>query len=94
MPTKVSFPLTTFQLPSGNPVANGSINVSLNTDGSVNNTQIQSNGDNISLNPSGVVVGTPTFWPNADISPPGSYYILSVYTSSGQLVAGPNKVTV
>ena len=91
---KVAFPLTTFQLPNGNPVANGSINVSLNTDGSVNNTQIQSNGDSISLNASGVVVGTPTFWPNVDIFPAGSYYILSVYTSSGQLVAGPNKITV
>ncbi len=91
---KVAFPLTTFQFPNGNPVANGSINVSLNTDGSVNNTQIQSHGDNISLNASGTIVGTPTFWPNSDIFPAGSYYIISVYTASGQLIAGPNKITV
>jgi hypothetical protein len=34
------------------------------------------------------------FWQNSSISPVGTYYILTVYSSQGQKVAGPLKVTV
>jgi hypothetical protein len=91
---KVALTVNTFQTPDGNPVALGNLTFRLVIDGSVNNEQIQSNKVVIPLNSSGVITGSPTFWANADIAPPGTYYIQSVYTAAGQLVSGPNLVTV
>ena len=92
--SQVSFPITTFQLPNGAPVANGSIIIRLNTDGSVSGNSIDSNFAPIALNSSGVITGSPLFWQNSSISPVGTYYILTVYSAQGQKVAGPLKVTV
>jgi hypothetical protein len=91
---RTALTVNTFQNPDGSPVANGYLLISLNQDGSVNNTQLQFNQVKVLLDSSGVITGSPTFWPNASISPPGTYYIISVYSASGQLVAGPNKLTV
>jgi hypothetical protein len=91
---KIALPIHTFQYPTGAPVANGFIVISLSQAGSVNDTQLQSNSTRIPLDSSGVIAGSPTFWPNADISPAGTCYIVSVYSAQGQLVAGPNKITV
>ncbi len=86
--------ITTFQYPDGTVVSNGTIQIRLNTNGSVSNTQIQNEFTTISLDINGVITGSPTFWPNTNILPAGTYYVMSVYSSSGQLVAGPNKITV
>jgi hypothetical protein len=94
MPSKVQLPLRIFTLPSGSPVANGYLMIRLSIPGSVNDTQIQSNFVKVPLDSTGTVIGTPTFWHNTDISPPGTSYIQSVYTSQGQLISGPNKLTI
>ena len=94
MPSKIALTVNTFQNPDGSPVAKGTIRIRLNIDGSVNDEQISSSFTNISLDSNGIIVGSPTFWPNSDISPSGTYYILLVYSASGQEISGPNKVTV
>lgn len=94
MPSKAALTVTTFQNPDGSSVVNGYLLIRLNIAGSVNNEQIQSNYTKILLNSSGVIVGSPTFWPNASISPIGTYYIEKVYNAIGQLIAGPNSITV
>ena len=86
--------VNTFVNPDGSPVANGYIRIRLSQDGSVNNIQIQATYTEISLNSSGVIVGSPLFWPNSEISPSKTYYIIIVYSATGQEVAGPNIVTV
>jgi len=91
---KVSLPLTNFQNADGTPVANGTLQIRLNVNGSVNDTQIQTNFSTVSLDSSGNILGSPTFWPNVDINPTGTYYILSVYSQLGQLVGGPNILTI
>ena len=91
---RTALTVNTFQTPDGKPVALGKLTFRLVIDGSVSNEQIQSNKVVIPLNSSGVITGSPTFWPNASIAPPGTYYVQSVYTAAGQLVAGPNVVTV
>lgn len=89
-------PLTvnTFQNPDGSPVANGYIRIRLSQIGSSNSQQIDIVFTKTLLNASGVIIGSPTFWPNSGILPAGTYYIIEVYNSSGQLIAGPNKVIV
>jgi hypothetical protein len=91
---KIPLVVNTFVDASGAPIANGYLIVRLNVDGSVNDTQLGSAFAKLLLNSSGQIVTGPIFWPNASIAPPGTYYIQSVYTAAGQLVSGPNKITV
>jgi len=91
---KIALTVTNFQNPDGSPVANGYLLFRLNTEGSVSSTQISSQTTRISLDSSGNVTGSPTFWPNASLAPSGTYYVRSVYSSGGQLISGPSKVTV
>jgi hypothetical protein len=91
---KTALPITTFQLLNGAPVANGSISIRLNTDGNVSDVLLNTNYATIALDSSGTLVGSPSFWPNSEISPAGTYYIVTVYTKPGDRVAGPLKVIV
>lgn len=95
-PTRVSFPLTNFQFPDGNPVANGSVYIRLSQDAAVNTLgdHIQRNFSTVQLDSSGNMIGSPTFWKNSDLLPSGSYYIYNVYSDKGLLVAGPNNITI
>jgi hypothetical protein len=94
MPSRVTLTVNTFQLPNGLPVALGTITMRLNQIGSVNVTQLGVQFTAIKLDANGMITGSPTFWHNSDISPSGTYYIQTVYSSTGQVVAGPNVVTV
>ncbi len=91
---RIPLTVTNFQNPDGSPVISGYLLFKLNTDGSVNDTQISSQTTKILLDASGNITGSPTFWPNSSISPSGTYYIQSVYGANGQLISGPSKVTV
>lgn len=92
MPTRASFPYV-LSFPTGAPVANGYIGIRLNVNGVVNNSQIKDSFIKCPLDSSGTVTGA-TFWKNSDIQPSGTYYIVLVFTSSGELVCGPIKVTI
>jgi hypothetical protein len=92
--SQIALTVTTFVNPDGSPVANGYIRIRLSQDGSVNNTQIQSSFTKIALDSNGTIVGSPVFWPNDQISPSGTYYIIIVYAASGQEVARAAIVTL
>jgi hypothetical protein len=91
---RVALTVTNFVNPDGTPVVLGYLLFKLITDGSVSSTQISSQITKISLDSSGSIIGSPTFWPNLSISPSGTYYVRSVYTAHGQLLSGPSKITV
>lgn len=91
---KVSFPITQFTDSSGNPLVSGYITVRLNTDGMASASQLSAIACTIQLDNTGHIVGSPTFWPNAQIQPSGTYYIVRAFAQDGQLVSGPNSVTI
>jgi hypothetical protein len=88
-----------FQDAEGNVLANGYILMQVNQDEQINGTNgqlcagvqikilLDSNG-NVSQSPAQSV------WPNDQLTPSGSWYIVYVYSAAGQLVWGPWYVTV
>jgi hypothetical protein len=92
---QITLPALQFLDPEGNPVANGHVTLSVSVDcQTASNTQIGSSvSAKIPLDSTGTITGSYLIWQNASLTPSGSYYILSVYTSSGQLVQGPDVIT-
>lgn len=92
---RISLPALQFFDSEGNPVALGSVELALSVDcQTTSNTQIGSSVSvKIPLDSTGTITGSYLIWQNASLTPSGSYYILSVYTSSGQLVQGPDVIT-
>ena len=86
----VSPAVTIYLDPAGNPVE-GYLRVRLNTDGTVIDRQLSSTFVEIPLTNG---VDSATYWPNSLINPSGTYYIRAVYTTEGQEVAAPAKVTI
>jgi hypothetical protein len=87
-----------FQDPEGNPLANGFLLFELSQDGVVNTSTRVCAGHTIRvpLNSSGDVPSSPIYslWPNTVITPSTTFYTLSAYSSTGQLVWGPNPVSI
>ena len=99
MATVAPFPYTTFHAANDAPIANGLLSIRLNVDGNVDTgsgtLQLCSGIEvKIPLNQFGIVNGNLNVWPNADITPSGTYYVYSVYSAKGDLVLGPSIVTV
>jgi hypothetical protein len=81
-------PILTFNYTNGQPLSFGSLEMYINTDGQASQLQICAGVKvTVPLDVNGVVVGSPVFWPNADISPPNSMYVINVYSQEGQLVS-------
>jgi len=84
--------------PEGNPLANGYLLFVLSRDGVVNTNVRVCAGRTIyvPLNSSGSVASSPIYslWPNDVLTPSTTYYTLSAYSSTGQLVYGPNVVLI
>lgn len=87
-----------FQDPSGNPLANGFLLMSLSQDGQVNGgSQLAAGRElKITLDGNGNIATNPAqyVWPNDVISPANTFYNVSAYTGAGQLVWGPNAQQV
>jgi hypothetical protein len=87
-----------FQDNEGNPLVNGYLQFQLNKDETVNtNTQVCSGKViQIPLDSNGNIITSPTYslWPNDVLLAVGSFYFVSAYTASGQLVWGPNCQSV
>lgn len=79
----------------GSPNANGYLKIQLNRDCKINSSgQVGHWSENtIQLDSNGNVSGTVLIWPNDQLSPT-SKYIFRVFSSLGQLVAGPYFLTI
>ena len=87
-----------FQNAQGNVLANGYLLFELSQYGIVNTTTKVCAGYKIRvpLNSSGSVASSPAYslWPNNVLIPSNTFYTLSAYSASGQLVWGPNPVVI
>jgi hypothetical protein len=97
MPTsQVDFPIQTYLLPNGQPVAKGYLQIHLNYDCLSPSGQIGARvRSNVDLNDSGQIPDPGSnFWPNSSLNPSTSVYILETYNSDGLRVLGPLPITV
>ena len=93
--SRQAFPFTTFTDPSGSALSGGYILLEVNED-------VQSPSGLLcrgmtlrgELDVNGALISVPQVWPNSQLLPSDSYYVLRGYTSSGELVLGPMRVTV
>lgn len=87
-----------WQDPEGNPLANGFLLFQLSQDAIVNtNVRICAGYTiRVPLNSSGSVSSSPAYslWPNTVMTPDTTFYTLSAYSATGQLVWGPNSVSI
>src|SRR5882757_4321057 len=77
-----------FQDAEGNPLSFGYLTVRLNTD-AVSNTGEQISAGivvKVPLNVSGFIDGAAQFWPNSQLTPSNTVYVIKAYTARGQLV--------
>ncbi len=75
-----------FQDALGNPLDSGYLTFRLNTDASTGTNQVSAGIIvRVELDASGNVRDSVSFWPNDQLSPSGTVYILAAYTSRGQL---------
>lgn len=82
---------------ANNPLANGYLIIQLNQDaalsGSVNN-QIYGGTIKVTLDAEGNFPNAVTLAPTTSMNPSSSVYVVSAYTAEGQLVWGPNTMTL
>lgn len=82
----------------GNPLSNGYLTFDLRQDCVVNTTTelVSKSTIKIPLDSNGNIVVSPAYsvWPNDVLSPASTYYLVSAYTSTGQLVWGPDNQIV
>ena len=94
----VDFPLPgPYTDPSGQPITNGTVSIRLVFDCNCPCADYQITGNNhsiLQLDGDGIIIGSPQIRPNNQLKPDGSYYILQVYTESGQLIYGPRKLVI
>ena len=91
-PTRASLPQTQFTDSEGNPIANGYLIIRINTDAQVPVLLLQlvaGRTVQIPLDNNGNITGSGTtfLYPNSELSPDDTVYIVSVYTANGQLVS-------
>jgi len=87
-----------FQDSEGNPLIDGYLLFELSEDGIVNTSTRVCSGYTIRvpLNSLGSVPVSPVYalWDNTTLGTPNSFYLVSAYAASGQLVWGPNAQTI
>ena len=93
--SRISLPALQFVDSEGNPVSNGQVELRLSVDCQTTSTTQIGSGfvTDIPLDSTGTITGSYLIWQNASLTPSGSYYVINVYTSSGQLVQGPDVIT-
>lgn len=92
MATKIPLTGGGFQSFDGTVVANGTIIMEINQDCLANGEFMICSGSTvvINLDSAGSVVDGQAVWSNVDITPHGTFYIVTVKSSTGQSVWGPN----
>lgn len=92
---QITLPALQFLNSDGTPVDSGHVDICLSADSKTSsNTQIGKGAvSSVPLDSNGTITGSFLIWQNASLTPSGSYYIIKVYASTGQLVQGPDVMT-
>lgn len=92
---RVNFPNQTFQDLDGTPLVLGYIVIRVSKDVMATDGQVCAGMSlTVPLDTLGTVTYIPQVWPNAQLTPNDSTYVLEAYTATGQRVIGPMNVTV
>jgi hypothetical protein len=77
------------------PVALGEVTLHLNKDCTSPTGPVSAKIKSVfALDVNGAPVGSPLFWPNSELVPNDSVYIMNVYAADGQPIGGPVPITV
>lgn len=92
---QVAFPYTTFLDPSGAPLSNGYVLISLSQDvQSPNGLLCRGMDTRVQLDSNGVMVAIPQVWQAVSLQPSGTWYLYSAYAADGQLALGPEAIVI
>lgn len=92
---QIAFPYTTFIDPSGNALSNGYVIVYVSQDAHSPGGLLCGGMElRVQLDSSGVMSPVPQLWQNSDLQPAGTFYLYAAYAADGQLVLGPEPVTI
>jgi hypothetical protein len=86
--------ITNFITADGLPVADGEVSIRLNKDCMGPSGQVSTRAVLFALDSAGAPIGSPLFWPNNQLVPSDSVYIISVRNSEGQRILGPEGIFV
>lgn len=78
--------ITNFILASGQPVADGEVFVRLNKDCMGPDGQVSTRTVTFQLDSAGAPIGPPLFWPNSNLTPNDSVYLISVKNAQGERI--------
>jgi hypothetical protein len=86
---------TLFNLPNGQPVANGSVKIHINKDCTSPTGLVgQKIKITVDLDANGVPITGPLFWPNSELTPLDTVYIFEVFNDALLRICGPIPVYV
>jgi hypothetical protein len=86
--------ITNFLLANGLPVAGGEVFVRLNKDCMGPEGQVSTRTSSFLLDDDGAPIGSPVFWPNSQLSPSDSIYLISVKNAQGDRILQWQPTTV
>ena len=78
--------ITNFILANGQPVADGEVLMRLNKDCMGPVGQVSTRTVTFALDSAGAPIGPPLFWPNSELVPNDSVYLISVRNAQGERV--------
>ena len=92
---RVDFPITVFYDPSGAPLADGYVYISLTDDALSPDGQICGNLPlKVALDGTGTMIVVPQVYPCVALLPNDVLYSFAAYTAIGEMVSGPEFVSV
>jgi hypothetical protein len=78
--------ITNFILANGLPVAEGEVLIRLNKDCMGPDGQVSTRTVTFNLDDAGAPIGDPLFWPNSELLPDDSIYLISVKNAQGERI--------
>jgi hypothetical protein len=86
--------ITNFILANGQPVAGGEVFIRLNKDCMGPDGQVSTRTSSFDLDDTGAPIGPPVFWPNSELTPHDSVYLISVKNAQGERILQWQQIIV
>jgi hypothetical protein len=78
--------ITNFVLVNGLPVADGEVLIRLSKDCMGPDGQVSTRTSTFQLDVNGAPIGSPEFWPNTELTPTDSVYLIAVENAQGERI--------